>query len=220
MTLKTREHESFGILNFSKISHSKPVTLFGSSITHNNTITLQISNAEENRDLNRSWYFERDRIVQIEMSNNQFTDAITNMNTAGIPVTIKYIKNKEIADYPYINVRKQFEDEFQADIEKIYKMVQIDLKNVIKRLKDKRTLKVKDRREIATLLNLLCTKIISNLPFVQSQFNKQMENSILEATSEIEAFFNTKIYSLGSKKLIDELEKNGLKSLVSIEDTE
>ena len=38
----TRKHESFGLLSFTRQQSNKPISLFGSSIRHQNVICLNI----------------------------------------------------------------------------------------------------------------------------------------------------------------------------------
>ena len=50
------------------------------------------------------------------MSPTQFTDAITNLNASGVPVTITRRDGKTMEHYPLKNTFKEFEDEFNDDV--------------------------------------------------------------------------------------------------------
>ena len=83
-------HPSYGTIMFNR-SNSRVTPLFGSSIKHNNVITMELRHAEIERGLNRDWVYGKAPIAEIEMSYSQFAEAITSFGQGtGIPVTIRY----------------------------------------------------------------------------------------------------------------------------------
>jgi hypothetical protein len=57
-------HESYGSLDISRTHSNRPSTLFGSDLTHRNTIKMRISLSELTRGLNTDWYYSyKDLIV-------------------------------------------------------------------------------------------------------------------------------------------------------------
>lgn len=84
------QHESFGMIQITRVSGGDR-NLFGSSIPHGNTIRLSIHHATLSRELNRDWYFaDTKAFVEVEMSYTRFAEAIANMNSSGVPVTVRY----------------------------------------------------------------------------------------------------------------------------------
>ena len=204
---KTRTHESYGMLSMSRVTSNKGTVLFGSSLAHSNTIRLRIKRAEEKRHLNSFWYHGREELIEIEMSPTQFTDAITNMNTEGVPVTIRYVNGKEVEPPPYENIFDTFNEEFTDDISEILGDTCKIMKKVEEELKAPGTISKKKRLELAGLLFKVEQDIRANLPFVHKQFLRQVSKSISEAKGAIEAFFSNTIYRLGSEKMKKELEE-------------
>lgn len=99
----TQTHESFGTIQFSRCQGTTR-TLFGSSIKHHNTITCKISNCELERKLNTDWFHPTSTILEFEMSNTQFADMLTNMNSNSVPITFKLKpvgELKKCEDPPY-----------------------------------------------------------------------------------------------------------------------
>lgn len=209
-------HESYGMIQLTRISGS-PSPLFGSSIKHSNTIRLRVKEAELDRHLNRNWYYGRKDIVEIEMSYSQFVDAISNMSTEGVPCTILYVNGERREPCPFQDVRETFVDEFQKDIDDLLKKSATAAKLAEEKLKASGPISKKERLEIASILYKIEQDLRSNLNFVLSSFNKQTEATVKEAKGEIESFFSSKIHSLGSKALVDSLEK-GLLLPPDIED--
>lgn len=205
-----KTHPSYGIISFHR-AQVHDMVLFGSSIRQNNIITLEIYEAEDTRDLNRHWYHSRRKLIEIVLSPTQFTDAITAMNSGGVPCTIRYKDYEYVDPCPYENVRKTFQEEFKSDIQKVLGRTQKVMKMVEEKLKAPGTLKKADRVKMAEHLYHIEQDIRANMPFVQQQFDKQMDQTVTEAKGEIEAFFSSTIHALGSEKLIELLETGEIK---------
>src|SRR5690242_14536561 len=72
---KIRKHPSFGMIGLSHVQSTGTV-LVGSEFKHQNFITLTIQRAEHQRDLSREWWFGKERLIEIHMSEAQFVEFI------------------------------------------------------------------------------------------------------------------------------------------------
>jgi len=216
MDEKITRHESFGMVRISRVTGGKR-SLCGSSIQHSNTIRLSVNTAAESRDLHRTHYFSKDPIVEIEMSPTQFVDAITNLNTSGVPVTIIRKGIQSMEKCPSTHIREIFEEEFKEDIASVLKNTNKMMKHVESTLLKTGTITKKERKELANILYTVEQDIRANMPFVQKQFNKQIDRSVTEAKGEIDAFFTSVIHRLGSQKLVEELESGALSLPINTE---
>ncbi len=203
------EHESFGIISFSRVQTSGQ-PLFGSSIRHGNIIRLRVNRAELHRDLSRDWYLAQDSIVECDLSLSQFVEAITTMNASGIPCTLAYVSGERMADTPYVSKREQFENEFEATCKEVGDKID-GLAKFAEGLGE-RAVKKADIKDLQEQIRMIRQEISSNLPFVHSQFNEQMDKTVMEAKGEVEAFVQHKVISAG-------LEALGGKPLVAIPDS-
>jgi len=191
------DHESFGLLSFARTSSNMNKHLFGSSIKHQNTIHLRINTCQENRGLNRYWYYPKETIIEVEMSYSQFAEAIVSMNTTGIPCTIRSVLDKRMEDCPGESQRELFEKEFKGKVLDITDRL-VTMKKIADDILEKKgALKVADKKEIAHQLHMMAMEVRSNLPFIQSSYNEAMDKTTMEAKSEIEAFVNHQVHSLG-----------------------
>ena len=206
--MKNKEYESqpsYGLLSFSRATGGNP-KLFGSSVPHSDKIILRLQHAKTARDFNSQWYMGDGLIAEVEMSYTQFAEAITCMNVGeGVPVTILFTeKDGEIPKCEFELSRRQFEDEFSEHINK----ANAEAKEAIAKFQemmDKPRLTKAEKQEMLSLLNKISNDIGCNSTFILSQFNKQMDKSVMEAKNEIEAFTQYKINELGLEKL-DELK--------------
>jgi hypothetical protein len=201
MDMEKQEHESFGMLGFSRMSGGN-TNLFGSSIKHQNTIRMTLKRAEKNRGLNRDWYHGKGQIVEVEMSQNQFAELITSLNMGdGVPVTIRYVNGVRMEDCPEENKRQLFEKEFEGKMLEINEKLKRLTEETERILNDKAAPKKSDKELILKQIQMLRQEVASNIPFVSSQFNEQMDKTVTEAKAEVEAFVQHKVTSLGIEGL-------------------
>ena len=161
------EHPSFGTLMFNRAHCGGKIALFGSSIMHNDIITMEISHAKMERDLNSDHFFGNNRIISIEMSYSQFAEAITSFGSyPGVPVTIKWTEKDGITpDCPYISKREQFTEELKEHREKVVKESK-QLISDVARIFEKKNLTKSDKEEVLSKLSRLNSDLGGNLDFM------------------------------------------------------
>ncbi len=197
------KHPSYGMLQFSRTSGGASA-LFGSSIRHRDTIRLYLREGTVSRELNRDWYFGNNEIAVVEMSYSQFAEAITSMNQGtGVPVTIKYLNGQEIEDCPFIDKKKQFEDEFAQRLDNANEGIMDLIKEVGELFGSKKSITKSDREAILNKLDKVQAEISTNAKFTYKMFNEQMDKTTKEAKGEIEAFMQNKINSIASNALVE-----------------
>lgn len=200
---KREKHESYGMLKINRVSNGKEKILFGSSIPHRETILLSIYPGSVERHLNHDWYSKHGvEFIEIEMSTSQFSEAISSLNQgSGVPVTIRSINGRSIEEPPFINKRIQFEDEFRERMEKLEKQLNTLTKETENILKNKKSINKGDRELILQQIYSLQKEIASNIPFIQSSFNEEMDKIVKESKAEIDAYSINKINQLGLSTL-------------------
>ena len=208
-TEKRITNESFGVLKISKVTSSNKIALFGSSIKHQHFISLIVCPAMLNRSLNRDWISDAGRIPYIEvlMSYNQFAEAITSFNQgSGTPVTIERIAGRKIPEFELIDKPEEFKLELADTISGILKEIEDFKKELLQT-----NLAIKVRKNLLKQFDRIKMQLQENVPFIEKQFQEQMEKTITEAKSEFEGFVEGRVRDLG-------LEKMKVDKLLSIED--
>lgn len=184
------QHPSFGVISASR-AQGTSCPLFGSSVLHSHTILVTISGAELHRGLHEDRiYGNSTPIVMVEMSPTQFADFITGVGTGGTPVTIKYRIDKGVIkeEPPYQNKVQQFNQEFEAKIERL----STEFDEVIQLARD-----CKAQVRLVKALEGLKQGFKNNLPFINEQFSEQMEHTVKEAKGAVEAFVAAKVREYG-----------------------
>jgi hypothetical protein len=140
------------------------------------------------------------------MSYSQFTQAIMSMNTSGVPVTIKHIYNKSVEQKENLKDTKElFTREFQSQLNKTLKKSHDMIDKINDICNSPNPIKKLERKELQSLASAINTDLKSNLKFVLQSFEEQMDETITEATGEIESFFENKIRSLGIESLQEKI---------------
>jgi len=201
----SEDHESYGMIGISRVTGT-PRRLFGSSISHSNTIILTIKTGEKDRHLNRNWFFGNKQIVSIEMSAIQFSEMITSLNMGdGVPCTLRDIGDGRIEDPPATDDAILTRSEFKEKLLSIADTYAGSINDAKKILLKKGSIKVKDREKAWDIISAIYQSIRSTLPFINESFNKSVERTVLEAKGEIESFVENKIRSTGIQSLRDEV---------------
>lgn len=198
-------HESYGLLGITRYTGGNDV-MFGSSIKHRNGICIRLYQAEHERSLANDWYYGRDLLFEVNMSQSQFAEMITTPNVgSGVPCTIQHVMGKTMEKPPFEAKAQTFRDEFVQRAAKITEDGTLYMKEALDILENKTTLGKGDRKIILDAFAMLKQSIKSDMPFLQKQFHEQMDRTITEAKGEIEAFVEHKVRSVGLEAIRKEM---------------
>ena len=198
---KKEEHPCYGKIRISKFSGNSE--FFGSNVTHQGGVNIEISSATFERSLSTNWIMAKDTKVEVRLSSLQFAELITSaMNTEGVPCTITRDHTGFIEQTDFSDDVEHFKNEYNEGIQK-----QIDgIKEALQLVDDSlsaKTVKKSDLKTIRCRLAKLQQDIVSNMPFVKKKFTKHIQKTILEAKTSVEGFIQSRVTSLGLESLKD-----------------
>jgi hypothetical protein len=176
-------HPAFAQIRASRVSGR--TYLYGSDFDHQHYITLTICRSELHRNLSRDWQFDKEQLIEVSMSEAQWATFLSSMNMgAGAPCTLERFDGQMIPDLPKPKPRAdQFRDEMQKSMEKT--TGQIDA--TITRIKEMGLPKGKTETLLSAMESLK-QQLASNLPFVASQFEEHMEDTVENAKIEVQGY--------------------------------
>lgn len=188
------KHPSFGLVSWGRCSGGKTSDLFGSSLAHNETITLVIRQGELHRSLNRDWYYGNVDLIEVQLTPIQFSEFITSPNIgSGTPCTIRYTKQDgHIQGKEILAKRQQFENEFEQNLQGIGTNFEV-LRESVNGLK----IPNKVKEDLLSKIYEVSRIVDDYIPFIQKSFNEQIDKSVMEAKSSVEAFVESKIRQVG-----------------------
>ena len=210
----TKEESPFNGFNYKHPSYGRAVfhrtnggdrPLYGSDLKHGNTIQFTLESSSCRQDLGRNWFGGGEMIAEVEFSQIQFAELLTNMNTEGVPCTIRYR-----ADMGRVNFAEMSKaiDYVEDKIDKLVSSQASDLKQfkaeIDEILSQKGTMKKADKDRVRKLSAQLVKLSHRELPFYAKSAVQIIDQSKTEAKASIEAHHQHLITTLGIAALQDE----------------
>lgn len=199
-----KSHESYGMLQLSRVTCQPPQALYGSSIRHGNMISLTISEGEKRRDYQKDYYASRKTLIQVDMSVTQFAEAITCMNVGeGVPVTIRRVigDEKQREDCPEVNFKKLANEELKEEMAHLADNLAKLAKDSREILGSKGPIKASDKKKLLTDLMFLEQEVRSNITFAHECFTEAVDKTVNQAKGEVDACYQTLRERLGDKMI-------------------
>lgn len=201
-------HPSYGMIRASRVSGGHE-NLYGSSVSHQNHIEIQIVRGHRDRHLNTDWYFgEHKPLISVKLSPSQFSELIANMNCgSGVPCTISDYNGEMMPDCPERHIRQEVTTEFKERMREVGKLADEAIAKLSELEAPGRSVKKSDIREISDLLLSAIADIRSNAPFAQECFNEACDKAVMEAKAEIDAAFTGMVARLGMEAVADRVSE-------------
>jgi ElaB/YqjD/DUF883 family membrane-anchored ribosome-binding protein len=202
---KKTENPAFGNIQISRCSGH--AALYDSPLRHQHFIALRIETASYRRDLHRRWHHGDAQIVEVYMSAAQFAEAITNMNTSGVPCTLVDYRDPATGERlrPKLNEpdgdgRSTHEKEIEESCKGLVDKAQAAIDQLEEALAGK-TVKKGDLKELRGTLAKLRMEVSSNMPFIQQSFHEATEREVQRAKTEIVALADQVVHTRGLEAL-------------------
>lgn len=190
-------HPAFGQVAIARTSGAGQ--LYGSEFNHQYAIRMTISSSEMHRSLSEDRYFARDELISVTMSESQWATFVSAIGVGGgVPCTIGYIKS----DGPMPGIKREertddvFRREALASCEKAIGQIE-QLQQAIKNT----NLSGVKKKELTEYSDRILAVLQSSLPFVLSQFNEHMEQTVEAARVEINSYLQTTAARTGLQTL-------------------
>lgn len=205
------KEKAFGQISFSRITGGNS-KFYGSNLNANSYIQLTISQSEMIRNLTDDKYYNREKIIIVDMTNSQFAELITSLNFGnGIPCTIRYNNGEKINYENHIENRRDFVVRKFKEKMKTFSSKLKNYKSEVSEILKKNKLSVADKQNINNGIDKVITETEDNIPFYLECFQEAMEDIIVESKNDTEASILHKLTSIGLNTLLN--SENNNKSL-------
>ena len=160
------------------------------------------------RGLSADWHYGEKNIIEIDMSESQWGSFLSSFNTQGVPCTLHYTeKDGHIPLIKTVDKKSQLADEFRKTVHQTMEQMKA-LVSDANEILDKKSVNKGDRTELKSKLRLIKQEIESNMPFVMDSFNEQMDKTVAEGKSEVDAVRQNFLNKLGVDKMEEVLKVN------------
>jgi hypothetical protein len=209
---RIEKHPAYAQLSFSRRTSTKNSsdTLYGSAIRHQNTITMYVYPSKKYTSNYTERYFaERKPYIEVEMSESQFSEAITTLNIgSGVPVTLRSLKGEIIPKCQEETIQEKTQNDLNQQLSQLANSLTKYQKEIDDILTKKGNIKVADRKKLKNVYTHFIQEISSNLPFLSECMQEALDKNVAAAKSDVEAFFTNTINKLGLEKLEDMKTQN------------
>lgn len=204
-------HPAYGLISVTRPSGGRK-EMFGSDLRHDNTVTIRIANAIEERSLGRSWYYEKGKILELDMTEAQWAKFVSSHGMSGTPVTLRYIR--EEGEIPGIESQNSKADYSEKEFERVIKnnmQYAQDALNEVKDLIVKGKAGKKDLENLEKVLWCIVERFPDSAAFAVKAFKEETEEMVEGAKIEIEASLSALVQNTG-------IEALGIKNWNKLED--
>jgi hypothetical protein len=179
------EHPSYAAISVHRVSGRRH--LFMSEAVHQHFVRLAISPAVVKRNLATDWMFGLNRpFIEIDMSEAQWTHFMSSANLGnGTPCTLARLNGEAVEEPPPPRAKTE---KFSADVREHLSKVLDDIKE-IEALVASSTMGKNTSKTLTHMLDVLRSHLLTSMPFIADQFSEDMEDTMLKARQEIEAYF-------------------------------
>lgn len=204
MTRETYTHEAYGMVRAARVSGQ--ANLFAVDYPQQHYIELTVSRAEHSRNLSNDWYFAREELVTIALSEVQWARMISSLNTEGVPCTLTRYRNEEgnnvSVKMPDLSTDKAalFAGEVSRTAKKAATSVDEAFVKLQEMLKGS-TIKKGDAAELLRSLENARMQLASNIPFVIEQAEEAIETAVEAGKAEVSAHVEFTMQKLGERAL-------------------
>ncbi len=185
-----------GTVQLSRLSGN--FELVGSHIRTNGAVALRIHTGYISTDFGEDRIYSDKELIEVYLSPNQFSTLLTTMNvSSGVPCTLNRVKDEDVEPY---KMEKNARDHSEIYLKEILNELDDRLDNIIDRAGELKG-GIKKRDELIHELTVLKSHFQSNIPFVNTAFQKQMDKVVVEAKADVDALVTHTVNKLGIESL-------------------
>ena len=149
---------------------------------------ITIGEMSQTRQLNRTWNFGGKELITVDLSEHQFAQFITSMNSgSGSACTIRRFNGKGRERPPDdLNTRQSFAPEMRAETAKVAELLDKGISK-LDALAGQGKANKGELKAALGAIQAVRSQLISTLPFIMKQFAEHMEELTNRAKSDLSA---------------------------------
>jgi len=196
-------HPSYGCISLFKTSGT--TRLFGSGFNHQHFMSLRISRAERSRSHGNDHHFERDRLIEIHMSEVQWASLVSSVGLgSGVPCTINTVYGDPMPEPPAQLQIERYHEDIEKAGDQAAKFLDEALAELTALSEEKSPSKTR-RAEVLEKVRRARAKLDDSAPFYVKQLHEHMEKVVSDGKAEIEAYARSVIIDSGIKQLAESI---------------
>lgn len=214
-----QEHPAFGMVSVSRVSGE--TSLFGVDYPQGHFITLQVSRGAVERNLGTEWFYQRNEMLQLAMSEVQWARLVASINTSGVPCTLQRTIDEQgqCSDVPPPPSHMADAVVQKNEVAAVGKKISDDMRETSQLIGElmKPNAKINKAKigELQVLMDRAHQNLRSNLPFYVSSAQEAVEKATEQGKAEVSAYADHVVSELGRTELQKKLSDGGIMLSVS-----
>ena len=200
MNTEKKQKNYYGIIEAHRFDGGNPI-YYGSKIPHHRGIELRISRSSHERSLHKDYYFADEELISVRMTEEQFAELITGLNSRRVPCTLFKINGERMSEpEALLETRKKIDEELQKHLKEISESIN----SLYKKVENTDFKRKKEKAEVLRDIQNFKTRMIADTPFIRDSFDKEMDSIVAEAKNEVQYFIEEnlgKINTLSKEKI-------------------
>lgn len=195
---------SYGIVSIYRNQCNNHTVMYGSSVAHDTSITIELhqSAVERDRNLHTNHFSKKKKLVEFSMTESQFGAFLCAMNQGGgIPCTISYREHGKVKVKSWVPETQSLVNEIKHKFEKRIPGALDKILEEATNLANEKTISKTKLRELVNRLAVVKQEIQSNLPYSFNQFVEYIHKTKDIALRELDAKMMWLRDKIGTKNL-------------------
>lgn len=188
-------HPAFASIRASRVSGN--ACLYDSDFQHQHYVTVTIMRSELQRSLSNDWHHGREELIEVSMSESQWSHFVSSMNVgSGAPCTLSRYNGKLVPGLPSPKpMPEQFSEEIKVSVAEGI--------NRIRAIQEKlnSAMGITAVRELRKELGTIESALVGTTKFIADQFDEHVERTVDRAKTEINAYALNHVVQAGLEHL-------------------
>lgn len=183
-------HPSIGLLQICETTgHQR----FPHTFTQNHYLSLAISRAEIHRDLTDDHFYDREELIRISITHQDFLKLFLNKGNSGIPCIINRDSQGGIIDLPkIIKSRPEVTRDFHFKrLDDLIKSTKTQKHELVKKLNNSPNINKNLKAELISYYDSILRELESNIPFIAEVMQEHMQDAAYEAEQKLNTAIKT-----------------------------
>lgn len=197
-------HPAFGMVKASRVSGQG--NLFGVDWPQQHYVTLTISTAVMDRNLSRDWTHAQQQVIEIALSEVQWAQMLTGMNTEGVQCTIERLavpRGMPVGMIPslppHLSDAENHKAEVQAAADRAMEKTREAEAMLHTLMAGTGSITKTKLAEVLSVLRAGNREATDTLPFVADSAREAIAENVVRAKSEVSAFISHATNQLGER---------------------
>jgi hypothetical protein len=186
-------HPAYAMISASRFNGGES-RFFGSDLKHREGVSIRIKTAYAERSLSHDWYYEKEPLIEIKMSEAQWAKFVSSMNAGATPATLTLRRTGDVEYVPQIleptaTKKEIHEEELKRTAEKYVRNIQSRIEELETLISSKSgAVSKKELQRIVSNMKIETKNLPENMGYAVKCFSEMTEKLAEYAKIELDSY--------------------------------